>query len=257
MDEVVSQWLSYARRIATSFPEAEEADLGGVAVCWLNLHWPVMNLSLVNTAVEDEADLERRARAALGHAGGRKFVFATCDELLGEPLRLRAGEVLARCGFSEGSTGSGMLADAIVPELRPMPRVEYRTADHAETRRDMADLNAAVYGLPTEWTREVLRQAGAFDAGVFGSVAYLEGRPVSCAMTCIIEDRLHVAWVATHPEHQGRGYGEAATRESLRLAEAASRLKRSVLRATKAGHRLYTRMGYRPVAVFRYWIAQP
>ena len=256
VDEVVSQWLLYARRIAGAFPEAEETDLGGVAVCWLNVDWPVMNLSLVNTAVEDEADLERRARAAVRHAHGRKFVFATCDELLPEPLRFEPAAVLARSGFRERSAGGGMLADAIAPEARPMPRLEYRTGGDAETRRDIADLNAVVYGLPTEWTREVLRPEGLFDDGVFGCVAYLDGCPVGCAMTCIIEDRMHVAWVATHPEQQGRGYGEAVTRESLRRVAAASGLKRSVLRATKAGHRLYTRMGYRRVAVFRYWSAE-
>jgi ribosomal protein S18 acetylase RimI-like enzyme len=54
--------------------------------------------------------------------------------------------------------------------------------------------------------------------------------------------------VATIPQHQQRGYGEAIMRHALEQAYDEHGLERSILQSTPAGARLYHRMGYQTVA---------
>ncbi len=134
--------------------------------------------------------------------------------------------------------------------------MEYRGVADAESRRAAADLNALVWSLPAEWGRQILEPYGGFGKNAFGTLAYRDGLAVSCAVTFLIDERLHVGWVATHPDYRKRGFGEAVIRESLRTAGAASGFTRAILRSTVAGKRLYERMGFRTVAAFRYWIME-
>ena len=58
----------------------------------------------------------------------------------------------------------------------------------------------------------------------------------------------YVALVATNPDHQRRGYAEAAMRRALEMAAAVHSDALTVLHATEAGRPIYERMGYRPIA---------
>jgi ribosomal protein S18 acetylase RimI-like enzyme len=74
--------------------------------------------------------------------------------------------------------------------------------------------------------------------------------PIACSAAYVQNGRLYVALVATVPEMQGRGYGEAVTRLSVVAAAKESGHTRSVLHATCAGIPLYRRLGYEPTASF-------
>lgn len=242
--ETISQWLGYSALLAKYLPDAEIVQLDGVAVRWLNVRWPSMNACIVNTAVADIADLERRVMTATEFAArrNRKWVLTACDELL--PAAVCAG-------LGAASGGVGMLSDCLLPSVKPAPRLEYRPVDGIASRRIMADLNSQVHGFPCDYGREVLEPYGGFGENAFGTLAYLDGNAVSCAATFLVGERLHVGWVATNPDHQRRGYGEAAMRESMRIAAAASGFTTAALRSTKAARPLYERMGFRTVARFR------
>jgi ribosomal protein S18 acetylase RimI-like enzyme len=248
-EESISQWLGYCDLLAKYLPDAANVDLDGVAVRWLNVRWPSMNACIVHTPVFDQDDLDRRIAAASEFAADRdrKWVFVTCDELVPECVRP---------GWREAPGGFGMVAEHVLPPSTSQPRLEYRAVADAASQREVADLNALVWDLPSEWGREILEPYGGFGEDAFGSLAYLDGRVVSCAVTFLIDERLHVGWVATHPDYRKRGFGEAVVRESLRTAGAASGSTRATLRSTLAGKRLYERIGFRTVAVFRYWIME-
>ena len=248
-EESISQWLGYCDLLARYLPEAASLDIGGVAVRWLNVRWPSMNACIVHTPVLDRDDLDHRIATASGFAADRdrKWVLVTCNELL------PAGLTPSLRGVSGGF---GMIAERVRPPSKQEPRLEYRVVSDAESKREVADLNALVWGLPAEWGREILEPYGTFGKDAFGTLAYLDGRLVSCAVTFLIDGRLHLGWVATHPVYRRRGFGEAAIRESLRTAEAVSGFARATLRSTEAGKRLYERMGFRTAAVFRYWIME-
>jgi ribosomal protein S18 acetylase RimI-like enzyme len=53
--------------------------------------------------------------------------------------------------------------------------------------------------------------------------------------------------VATLPESQRLGYGEAVMRYAIEHARREHGIERSILQSTPAGFRLYERMGYRTV----------
>jgi GNAT superfamily N-acetyltransferase len=79
--------------------------------------------------------------------------------------------------------------------------------------------------------------------------AYLglcDGVPVTCAGTVEADGRLFVALVATEPERERRGYGEAVTRKALYEGARASGPTRATLHATAAGAPVYPRIGFRP-----------
>ncbi len=111
----------------------------------------------------------------------------------------------------------------------------------------MGTLNAMAYGMPVESDR-----GGDFNEAIFGPEAYgvvgrLEGKPVTCGATFVVDERLYVGYVATLPEHQRRGYAEAVMRRSLEEAARERGWRRSVLHATEAGRPVYAKMGHRGV----------
>jgi predicted GNAT family acetyltransferase len=59
--------------------------------------------------------------------------------------------------------------------------------------------------------------------------------------------------VATAPEAQLKGYGEATTRKALFEGAKATGLTRTALHATMAGAPVYQRIGYRKVATMRFY----
>jgi ribosomal protein S18 acetylase RimI-like enzyme len=53
--------------------------------------------------------------------------------------------------------------------------------------------------------------------------------------------------VATMPDHQRRGYGEAVMRHAVAEAQREHGIERTILQSTPAGLSLYERMGYRTI----------
>ena len=53
--------------------------------------------------------------------------------------------------------------------------------------------------------------------------------------------------VATMPDQQRRGYGEAVMRYAVSEAQKEHGIERTILQSTPAGLRLYERMGYRKI----------
>jgi predicted N-acetyltransferase YhbS len=64
----------------------------------------------------------------------------------------------------------------------------------------------------------------------------------------MVDGYRYVAFVATEPAHQRRGYGEAVMRHALDAAAAAHGEHPTILHATDAGRPIYARMGYEAVA---------
>ncbi|MEI9973653.1 MAG: GNAT family N-acetyltransferase [Ignavibacteriota bacterium] len=78
-------------------------------------------------------------------------------------------------------------------------------------------------------------------------VAYVDEAPVSTAAIVIGGGAIGVYNVATMPDRQRRGYGEAVMRYALAEAQREHGIERSTLQSTPAGLRLYQRMGYRTI----------
>ena len=80
-----------------------------------------------------------------------------------------------------------------------------------------------------------------------------DGTPVACAATVEAQGRLFVILVATDPDRQRRGYGEAVTRKALFEGARATGLTRATLHATVAGAPVYPRIGFEPNSPMRFY----
>lgn len=125
-----------------------------------------------------------------------------------------------------------------------------RPTDGVEERWDMksvATLNERAYNLPP---------------GLFGAsdstpqperarcfIASDEGRPVSAVVTLPNGDEdCTVAWVATSPAQQGKGFGKATMTAALKAA-AEDGFNTTTLQSSAAGAPLYASLGYRDLGV--------
>lgn len=242
-------WEYWARRSRAGVT----AQLPGLTAAWMNVTWPICNLTFLAGPVADAADLDARAEAAVafGRDRGRGWIFFTCGDLLPEGLREPPADALARHGLTLRAQVTGMAADRLLPPRRPLPELDFRRVGDEETRRAFAAINAvANNNRPLEWGYEALDVPALWDGGAFAYVGYLDGEPVTTAETLALDGILYMAMVATLPEHQKKGYAEAVMRHSLARAREATGWERTVLQASRAGLPLYREMGYRTVANF-------
>jgi GNAT superfamily N-acetyltransferase len=247
--QFIDAWEFWTRRSRAG----EVRSLPGLEIRWMGATWPICNLTFLANPVEDEADLARRIEAAVSHAGTRHlpWLFFLCTNWLPEDLRGSAEPLFARHGLVPVVPMTGMVTDDLLPPRRPLPELEFRPVRDAESRRAAGEINCIGYGMPVEWGHEALDiEAMWNDERAFGYLGLLDGRPVTTAKTVAVDDRLYVGLVATLPEHQKQGYGEAVMRHSLEKAREATGQRRTVLHATPMGFPLYREMGYRTAAHF-------
>ena len=65
------------------------------------------------------------------------------------------------------------------------------------------------------------------------------------------DGQLYLALVATRPDSQRKGFGEATVRHALQAAYEATGLTRTTLHATDAGYPMYQRVGYHRTTKFK------
>ena len=139
-----------------------------------------------------------------------------------------------------------MIAERLLPPVRPLTRLDVRRVHGGRAVSDFCAIGSTCFHVPISWFSEV------FDSDVvwerFASyVGYVDGEAVSTAAVVFGADVLGVYNVATLPEHQFHGYGEAVMRYALDEARRITGIERSILQSTPAGLRLYERMGYHAV----------
>jgi ribosomal protein S18 acetylase RimI-like enzyme len=244
-------FIGSASRICANFPGGEVTEMPGLIAAWCNTAIPFLNAIFLSRPVMDGADLERRAAALSEYIKVKEKppLFLACQEWIPGQLREAAGALFTEAGLSASITITGMATDELLPR-RIAPGLEYRRVGDKETRHQLADINAAVYGFSIEAGREALAATEIWSNDFAGYVGCLEGRAVTAAATMAIQGSLHVMCVATLPECQRRGYAEAAMRYSLEDVSRSTGLTRTTLHATDAGRPVYQSMGYHQTANF-------
>ncbi|GAA1308013.1 GNAT family N-acetyltransferase [Saccharothrix xinjiangensis] len=229
-------------------PDADVRDLPGIAVRWADCRFAFWNCA---TLTEVGADAGTTGRLLVEVAGvmrakrrpGFLWLF---EDLLAEDARAALGELAERAGLRRAFSGVGMAGD-----LLPLPEPTHPDLTFARVTTDeqllaYADLNSRAYGFPLEDGRDGLAGSALWKDEVHAYLGLREGVPVTCAATVEAEGRLFVALVATDPEHQRKGYGEAVTRKALHEGHRATGLTRATLHATAAGAPVYPRIGFTP-----------
>ena len=228
--------------------DADVRDLPGIAVRWADSRfafWNAMTLTDVHSDAALLADRLAEAASIMRSKRHSGFVWLF-EDLLDNHARATLGMTAARAGLYDAFPGVGMAGD-LLPIAEPfhpdLTFVRVTTDDHL---RAYADINAGGYGFAPEDVRDGLVGSTLWKTDVHAYLGMRGDVPVTCAGTIEANGRLFVALVATLPEWQRRGYGEAVTRKALFEGSRGTGLTRATLQATVAGAPMYPRIGFTP-----------
>ncbi|WP_437677614.1 GNAT family N-acetyltransferase [Sorangium sp. So ce131] len=252
IDESNVQLLTAWKYFSRDLPARRIEEIDGACLVSSGTQMAMLNIVALSSPARDAGDLERRARQGLerARAAGVPWFMVVSDGWSpgGDPA-VTAG-VLTKLGFQPVLAMTGMATDALSPPRHEPVGLELRRVSDAETRAAVADINAGCYGTSIPDTRATIGHASNWTDAAFGRVGYLDGQPVCCAGTFLVDGVRYVGFVATAAEHRRKGYGEAVMRRCLDDAEEATGLRRTVLHATDIGRPVYEAMGYRNVTRF-------
>ncbi|MGW5782273.1 GNAT family N-acetyltransferase [Streptomyces sp. NPDC003863] len=227
---------------------ADVRDLPGIAVRWADCRFAFWNCVTLTDVGADGALLERRLREAADVMRSKKqpgflWVF---EDLIEDDARAGLEAAAERAGLVHAFPGTGMAGD-LLPLPEPVhPDLSFVRVSTDEHLTAYADLNSRAYGFALEDGRDGLAGSTLWKEGVHAYLGLRDGVPVTCAATVEAEGRLFVVLVATDPEWERRGYGEAVTRKALYEGARATGLTRATLHATVAGAPVYPRIGFLP-----------
>jgi GNAT superfamily N-acetyltransferase len=156
--------------------------------------------------------------------------------------------LLEEAGHRLDATPSAMIADlAKLPELEP-DELDWNV--RAEPRV-LARINDEAYGWPVGTFAAAMAGFGAIQ-GLRLYQARADGEPVSVLGAYDNGEDCEVYFVATLPEHRGKGLARRLLHRAL--FEARDRgLAVSSLQATKMGYPVYARLGYEPICTLEMW----
>jgi GNAT superfamily N-acetyltransferase len=221
-------------------------------VVWADSVLPFCNAVLLSHPVQDVADLQARIETMRVFLAGKDKppMFLVCQDWLPLSIRPIADALIAQAGLAPAIPLTGMVADLVLPPVKPLPPLDFRRVDDESSRKLISDINSIAYGFALEYGREAFTQPEAWQGHCYGYVGYAAETPVCAATTMLLDNSLYVGFVATLPDFHRRGYAEAVMRHSLNDAMHQTKVNRTVLHATDEGHGIYRRMGFRDVARF-------
>ncbi|GHF38527.1 GNAT family N-acetyltransferase [Streptomyces griseosporeus] len=245
MEQLALVWRSM---VLDRDADADVRDLPGIAVRWADCRFAFWNaLTLTDVGADARLLGERLAKAAEIMRSKRQPGFLwVFEDLLDEDARATLETAAEQAGLQYAFPGTGMAGD-LLPLADPVhPDLTFVRVTTDEQVRAYADLNSRGYGFPLEAGRDGLVGSALWKEEVHAYLALRDGEPVACAGAIPADGRLFVALVATDPQWQRRGYGEAVTRKALHEGAQATGLTRATLHATVAGAPVYPRIGFRP-----------
>jgi GNAT superfamily N-acetyltransferase len=224
-----------------------------MAIRWADSKFPFWNCITFNDQGANSQLLDERLKRAVAYMRqkSRPGLIWLFEDLLVPSARAGLTAAAYRAGLSLSLTGLGMAGD-ILPFPEPShPSLRFVRVRTEDDLMACADLNSRAYGMQREAGREGLRGSTLLKSGMYAYFGLEKGGPVSTAATVETNGCLFLALVATAPEAQRKGYGEATVRKALFEGAKATGLTRTVLHATMAGAPVYERIGYRKVATIR------
>ncbi|MFD9904641.1 GNAT family N-acetyltransferase [Streptomyces sp. NPDC059063] len=229
-------------------PDADVRDLPGIAVRWADCRFTFYNCLTLTEQGTDPALLARRLGQAadIMRAKQHPGLLWLFEDLLDDEARTTLEAAAEQAGLQYAFPGRGMAAD-----LPPLPDPVHPDLTFVRVRTDeqlraYADLQSRAYDLPLEEGRDGLAGSAYWKSEMHAYLGLRGDVAVACAATVAAQGRLFVAFVATDPQWQRRGYGEAVTRKALYEGARATGLTRATLHATAAGAPVYPRIGFTP-----------
>ncbi|MFC5104466.1 GNAT family N-acetyltransferase [Kibdelosporangium philippinense] len=245
MQQLATGWRAM---VLDRTPDADVRDLPGIAVRWADSKFAFWNcitfteadaeLDLVTRRLSQAAEIMRSKRLP-----GFLWLF---EDLLEDETRAALPAAAERAGLDLAFSGIGMAGDLLPIPEPSHPDLTFVRVTTDEQLQSYADINSRAYGFALEDGRDGLVGSTLWKTEVHAYLGLRDGIPVTCAGTVETDGCLFVVLVATDPQWERRGYGEAVTRKSLYEANRATGLTRATLHATAAGAPVYPRIGFKP-----------
>ncbi|NMO19545.1 GNAT family N-acetyltransferase [Pyxidicoccus fallax] len=259
IDESHAQYRGSWRMLALGSPAGEVVERPEVFITACHVSWAMMNAAFLRAPAESEQALSAAVASAARYFSTTKhgWAFVLSDDWLAPSLRERAESILTWYGlkFQPQMNAVGMVAERLAEPVRPLPSLDLRPVKDAWTREAVADINSLCYDVRREIGREAFAVESLYGPDCLGFVGCRDGAPATSAVAMRVDNVAYVALVATLPEHRRVGAAEATIRHALAEARRDWGIERTVLHATDAGLPVYQRMGYRPVTLFRTYMA--
>ena len=239
--------------------EGEIRQLPGVRIASSGINYSVFNSVMFTTPVDGGVvELENRIQVGEVHFTQRGLgrSYWICEDMLSPFVRRAEQHIFVGHGMRCVAEPPGMLTERLAAPNRQLAHMEFRQVDDAKTRYHFIDVVSTVFALPFPIAQQIYGPETIWESEMLGYVGYIAGRPVSVVTTVLGGEAIGVYSLATLPEHQGYGYAETLMRFAIGEATLATGLERTVLQTTRAGMRLYKRMGYRQVTKFKVYIQE-
>lgn len=253
--ESVQQLVEAWRTIVAERNPAGVLDRPGLAIRWADSKFAFWNCITFTDQGASRQILDERLAQSVDYmrAKSKPGLLWLFEDLLHPSARADLPVAAERAGLSLSLSGFGMAGD-ILPVAEPHhPDLRFvRVATEVDLMA-YADLNSRAYGMSLDAGRDGLCGSDLWKSGMHAYLGLRDGVPVSAAATIAVEGCLFVALVATDPDAQKKGYGEAVTRKALYEGSKATGLTRATLHATMAGAPVYERIGFRKTSTIRFY----
>jgi GNAT superfamily N-acetyltransferase len=209
----------------------------------------VLNMALLSTPVSHaEGEIERRIglAAAWFRRRGTPWSFWLGEDWLPPRISRRLDEIFDRFELAPVTESPGMETEALPPPSRELPEIEARRVTTRDDGEAFAHLLSINFQIPGLYARDLYSSPRAWGAGAEGWLGMVDGAAVATTVIVEAAGAAGIYSVSTNPGWRRRGYAEALMRAAL--GERAR--GRVLLQSSRAGLRLYQKMGFRRVTRF-------
>jgi ribosomal protein S18 acetylase RimI-like enzyme len=237
------------RAIASSRTAGELRELHGVSIASAGVTFQMFNTAFLSGPVASEAELKQRILQPIVHfdARGQEWAYWVCEDWIDPAARRHSRRLFERHGMRLATQLPGMIADRILPPVKPLPEIDVRRVGDLATWDAFCAIGSVCFHVPLTWFREVFDNHAVWDRFI-SFVGYVDDQPVSTTSIVSGAGVIGVYNVATLPGSQRRGFGEAVMRHAMAAVRKECGAERVILQSTPAGLGLYERMGFRQVA---------
>jgi GNAT superfamily N-acetyltransferase len=248
--ESMEQYASVWKALVSESPSADLTDQPGLSISWADSPFPFWNAVFLTEPAIDAEGLKSRLRDAAAYARKKRQagLIYLCEEYLTSSAKAALPAALAEVNLELSLPVHGMAGDILPLAPSSHPALQMRRVREENQMTVYADINCEGYGFPLDWGRAGLSGTRLWTEKAYSYLGYQGDDPVCTASVVVHDGNLYLALVATRPNAQRKGYGEAVVRHALQSAHDATGLRRTILHASDAGLPVYCRVGYHKTA---------
>lgn len=222
------------------------------------VEYGVFNAAVLCDGLDSDIEpLSRQMDASAGFYDRKKlpWSFWACDGLIGD-MRSPVRKLLDRHSLRHITTAPGMIAEKLKPPMHLLPALDVREVRDTSTRNAFSYVTAVSFDIPFSICEAVYGSGLGWGESLRGWVGYIDGTPVSTTATITTGRVIGLYSVGTLPGFQRRGCAESLMREAIQTTRRTAPADCIVLQSTRAGQRLYERLGFKVVTSFHVFLSR-